>query len=139
MLSPRVLVIGAAFTLSSPVLGEKAACPTREAGAAYPWQNLQPIKGDRHAVLFIDVDKTGRPINCRMGENNIPDPEMRFRACQAYKGDWRAPPAAPGDPNVRTITRQFTLVGYEHQMADKKARRLWFRQHPDERAECYPE
>lgn len=139
MMGIRAIAFCATLFVGSAALADKAPCPVREVGSAYPWQNLEPIKGDRHAVLFIDVDKTGRPINCRIGENNIPDPEMRFRACQAYKGDWRAAPAAPSAPNVRTVTRQFTLIGYEHQMADKRARRLWFKQHPDERQECYPE
>jgi hypothetical protein len=138
MRKSRLFVLCAVLT-PSPAWADKPACPEREAGSAYPWQNLQPIKGDRHAVLFIDVDKTGRPINCRMGENNIPDPDMRFRACLAYKGDWRAPAAAADEPAVRTITRNFTLIGYEHQMADKKGRKLWFQQHPAERQECYPE
>jgi hypothetical protein len=139
MLSPRVLAIGAAFTLSSPVLGEKAPCPTREAGASYPWQNLTPMKGDRYAWVIVDVDKTGRPIRCGIGDNNIPDPDARFLLCNAYKGDWRAAPASAGDPDVRTFKRRTTMIGYEHQMADKKARRLWFKQHPEDRQECYPE
>ena len=139
MLSPRVLVIGAAVTLSSSALAEKGVCPTREAGAAYPWQNLTPMKGDRYAWVIVDVDRTGRPIRCGIGDNNFPDPDMRFLLCNAYKGDWRAPPASAGDPDVRTVKRRTTMVGYEHQMADKKARRAWFKQHPEERQECYPE
>ena len=131
--------LGVAF-MSGSALAEKAQCPAREAGAAYPWQNLQQqMKGDQFAWIFIDVDKTGRPIRCAVGDNNIPDPETRFRVCQAFSGDWRAPPAPAGQVNVRTIKRHFTMIGYEHQMADQKARKLWFKQHPDERPECYPE
>src|SRR3982751_1399320 len=127
MSSPRLVVICAVLAVSSPALGEQAACPTLEAGAAYPWQNLTLMKGDRYAVVIVDVDKTGRPIRCGVGDNNFPDPDMRFLLCNAYKGDWRAPPAGVGDPDVRTIKRRTTMVGYEHQMADQKARRLWFK------------
>jgi len=132
-------VLAAALAASWPALAENTPCPTREAGAAYPWQNLTPIEGDHYAWVIVDVDRTGRPIRCGIGDNNIPDKDMRFFLCNAYKGDWRAPPADAGDPDVRTIKRRTTMVGYEHQMADKKARRLWFKQHPDERQTCYPE
>ncbi|HEX6741308.1 MAG TPA: hypothetical protein VF079_05880 [Sphingomicrobium sp.] len=131
--------LGAALVMSSGAMAEKAPCPEREVGSAYPWQNLEPIKGDRYAWVIVDVDRTGRPLRCAIGNNNIPDPDTRFLLCNAYKGDWRAPPATADDPAVRTIRRRTTMVGYEHQMADKKARKLWFRQHPDERPECYPE
>ena len=132
-------MLGAAFLAGSAASAEKAPCPVREVGSAYPWQNLKPMKGDRYAWVIIDVDRGGRPIRCGVGDNNLPDPDMRFFLCNAYKGDWRAPAASAGDPEVRTIKRLTTMVGYEHQMADKKARRAWFKQHPEERSECYPE
>jgi hypothetical protein len=97
------------------------------------------MRGDRSAIIYIDVDRTGRPLRCRVGKNNIPDPETRWRACKAYSDDWRAPPAKAGEPAERTIQRNFTLIGYEHQMADQKARKLWFQQHPEQREECYAE
>jgi len=130
---------GVVLALSSGAGAETTPCPEREAGAAYPWQSLELMKGDRYAWVIVDVDRTGRPLRCGVGDNNIPDPDTRFFLCNAYKGDWRAPPAGAGEPDVRTIRRRTTMVGYEHQMADKKARKLWFRQHPDERPECYPE
>ena len=133
-----LLALGALVT-SSAVLAQRPACPQREAGAAYPWQNLEPMKGDRYAWVIVDVDRTGRPIRCAIGDNNIPDPDMRFLLCNAHKGDWRGPAATSGDPDVRTLKRRTTMLGYEHQMADKKARRQWFKDHPDERPECYPE
>jgi hypothetical protein len=135
----RIGLVAAALASSSSALAERAACPEREVGSAYPWQNPEPMKGDHYAWVIVDVDRTGRPLRCGIGDNNIPDPDTRFLLCNAYKGDWRAPPAGAGDPEVRTIRRRTTMVGYEHQMADKKARKLWFRQHPDERPECYPE
>jgi hypothetical protein len=133
------VALGAAFLVGSAASAEKAPCPPREAGQAYPWQNLEPIKGDHYAWVIVDIDKTGRAIRCGIGENNIPDPETRFRLCNAYSEDWRGPPASASDPAIRTIKRHFTMIGYEHQMADQKARKAWFRAHPEERSECYPE
>ena len=135
----QFLIAIAALVASTPLAAETAPCPTREAGAAYPWQNLEPMRGDRYAWVIVDVDRTGRPLRCGVAENNLPDPDMRFFLCNAYKGDWRAPPAAAGDPDVRTIKRRTTMIGYAHAQADKKARKEWFRQHPAERQACYPE
>lgn len=134
-------LIGVAMIVgSAPLAAETAPCPTREAGASYPWQNNQDVmRGDRYAWVIIDVDRTGRPLRCGVGENNLPDPDQRFFLCNAYKGDWRAPPAAAGDPDIRTIKRRTAMLGYEHAQANRKARKQWFRQHPAERQECYPE
>ncbi len=118
---------------------EKPACPQFEAGQSYPWQTQGMMKGDQYASVYIDVDRSGRPLQCRIGENNIPDPYTRFQLCNAYTGDWRGPPASPGDPDRRTIKRQTVMIGSEHELANRRARRAWFRQHPDERSECYPE
>jgi hypothetical protein len=133
------VLFATAFMSSGSMVLAKTACPTREAGQAYPWQNFEPMQGDRYAIIYIDVDRSGRPLRCRIGKNNIPDPETRWRACKAYSDDWRGPPAADGEPTERTIERNFTLIGYNHQMADEKARKLWFKQHPEQRAECYPD
>jgi hypothetical protein len=135
----RAIAACAAFFCCSAAFGAGNDCPKREAGQAYPWQNLEPVPGDQEAWVYIDVDKTGRPLRCQMGPNNIPDPETRFRVCQAFTGDWRAPPATATDPGVRTIKRHFTMIGYNHQMADQKVRKLWFKAHPEERPACYPE
>ncbi len=129
----------AALCIGSAAFADKAPCPQREAGQAYPWQNLEPIKGDHYAWVIVDVDRSGRALRCGIGDNDISDPETRFRLCAAYKDDWGAPAAGPGDPDIRTIKRHFTMLGYEHQMADQKARKLWFQQHPQERSECYPD
>jgi hypothetical protein len=134
----KAFALAVALASSSAALADKPQCPQREAGQAYPWQSGF-MKGDRYAWVVVTVDRTGRPLKCGIGDNNIPDPDARFLLCRAFSEDWRGPPAQAGDPEVRTIKRQFTMLGYEHQMADKKARKLWFRQHPDERPECYPE
>jgi hypothetical protein len=90
-------------------------------------------------VVIVDVDRTGRALRCGIGSNDISDPETRFRLCLAYKDDWHTTPAAPGDPDIRIITRRTTMIGYEHEMADQKARKAWFKAHPEERQECYPD
>ena len=105
----------------------------------YPWQSTAMMPGDKFAWIYVDVDRTGRPLKCRMGENNILDPEMRFRLCRAYSQDWRADPANSGDPDRRTIKRHFTLFGAAHDLANQKARKKFFKDHPEERPKCYPE
>ncbi|HEY7006758.1 MAG TPA: hypothetical protein VH392_09800 [Sphingomicrobium sp.] len=97
------------------------------------------MRGDQYAWIYIDVDRTGRPLQCRIGENNIRDQYTRFQLCNAYTEDWRAPAAEPGDPDRRTLKRQTVMIGSDHELADKKARRAWFKAHPEERPECYPE
>jgi hypothetical protein len=128
-----------ALGVSSAAFADKAPCAKREAGAGYPWQNLDPVRGDHYAWVIVDVDRSGRALRCGIGDNDISDPETRFRMCLAYREDWRASPAGPGDPEVRTIKRRTTLIGYEHEMADQKARKAWFKAHPDERPDCYGE
>jgi len=132
-----LMLFGLAATSSAGLT--KADCPKREAGAGYPWQNLDPIKGDHYAWVIVDVDKSGRAIRCGIGDNDISDPETRFRMCLAYKDDWHTSPAGPADPAIRTIKRRTTMIGYEHEMADQKARKAWFKAHPEERQDCYPD
>lgn len=97
------------------------------------------MQGDKYAWVYIDVDRTGRPLQCRVGENNIYDSDTRFQLCNAYTRDWRAPEADAGDPDRRTIKRQTIIIGSDHELANQKARRAWFKLHPEERPECYPE
>jgi hypothetical protein len=126
------------LTLFGSAAFARPSCPPREAGSAYPWQNFQPMRGDQQAVVYVDVDKTGRPLKCALAKNNIPDPETRFRLCKTYMEDWHASAAASGEPAIRTIRRDFTMLGNDHQLADQKARKQYFRDHPEERPECYP-
>ncbi|HEX3422601.1 MAG TPA: hypothetical protein VHS33_04265 [Sphingomicrobium sp.] len=118
---------------------EKVACPPHEAGASYPWDVQGTLPGDKYASVFIDVDRTGRPLKCRVGNTNIFDSDTLFQLCSAYNEDWRAPVAAPGDPDRRTIRRDTAMIGSEHELANQKARRTWFKAHPEERQSCYPE
>jgi len=40
---------------------------------------------------------------------------------------------------TRTFERFVLIAGYDHFVADHKARKRWFERHPQERQECYPE
>lgn len=133
------IALGCACVAASGQAAEKAACPSHEAGASYPWDVQGMLPGDKHASVFIDVDRTGSPLSCRVGNTNIFDDFTLFQLCSAYKGDWRAPSAAPGDPDRRTIRRDTVMIGSEHELANQKARRAWFKAHPEERPSCYPE
>lgn len=128
-----------ALSAASNAAADKASCPPHEAGASYPWDVQGEIRGDKHASVFIDVDRTGRPLGCKVGETNIFDKYTLFQLCNAYTGSWRGPPASEGDPDRRTIRRDTVMIGSDHQLANQKARRAWFRSHPDERPSCYPE
>ena len=124
---------------SMAAAANKAPCPPREAGQSYPWDSDDLMRGDKFAWVYIDVDRTGRALQCRIGENNIFDPDTRFQLCNAYTEDWHASPAAAGDPDRRTIKRQTIMIGSDHELANQKARKAWFNLHPEERPECYPE
>ena len=97
------------------------------------------LPGDKYASVLIDVDRTGRPLACRIGRTNIFDKYTLFQLCNAYSDDWRGPQANAEDPDRRTITRDTVMIGSEHELANQQARRTWFQQHPDQRPSCYPE
>ena len=135
--------IGAVALCSALMTAVPAAagtpCPPHEAGAEYPWDVRGMLAGDKFAWVFIDVDRTGRPLACRVGDTNISDSDTLFQLCAAYKEDWRAAAAVAGDPDRRTIKRETVMIGPAHDKANQDARRAWFKAHPDERASCYPE
>ena len=133
------IALGCACAATSGQAAAKAACQPHEAGASYPWDIQGTLPGDKYASVFIDVDRTGKPLSCRVGNSNIFDDFTRFQLCSAYKEDWHAPSAAPGDPDRRTIRRDTVMIGSEHELANQKARRAWFSSHPQERSSCYPE
>jgi len=132
-LVPCLLLLGA------PALADKPGCPIFEAGARYPWQSNEILPGDRFAWLILDIDRDGVPFRCRVGNNNYIENETRFFLCKNYSDRWRGPRASASDPDRRTLKRFSLIAGYQHDLADRKARRLWFKQHPEERPECYPE
>jgi hypothetical protein len=135
----KAIAFGAALCTCSAAFAGSAQCPKWERGSRYPWQTNEIMRGDGYAWLFLDVDRSGYPFRCRIGDNNFPDPEIGFWLCKSYSDRWRAPGAAESDPKTRTFKRYSLIAGYEHSRSDHKARKLWFEQHPEERAECYPE
>ncbi|HEX6741436.1 MAG TPA: hypothetical protein VF079_06540 [Sphingomicrobium sp.] len=134
-------MIGCALGLlcSSAALAEPGSCPRWEAGARYPWQSNIIMRGDLYGWVIMDVDRYGAPASCRIGKNNFLDVETGKFLCKNYSERWRGPKAAPSEPNRRVFTRYALIAGYDHLIADKKARKLWFKDHPGERPECYPE
>src|SRR5438132_12912918 len=129
----------AILSASSIALAQTAPCPKFELGTRYPWQTTEIMPGDRYTSIALDVDRSGFPIRCAFGKNNFPDPEMLFWLCKSYTDRWRAPAAGASDPKTRTFERFALIAGYDHFVADHKARKRWFEQHPQERPECYPE
>lgn len=124
---------------SSPVLAETPACPKWEAGARYPWQSNDIMRGDLYGWVIMDVDRSGAPASCRIGKNNFLDVETGQFLCKNYSERWRGPKAAASDPDRRIFERFSLINGYDHHQADRKARKQWFLDHPDAQPKCYPE
>jgi len=143
----RVAVLLAA--IASPAMA-KEPCPPNKYSPPYPWFIGDLMSGDRFADIYLDIDKAGKPINCRMGKNNIPGDD-KFFVCNAFIEQWRTSPR-PDDPAVEppppnlppnnpvkaTVHRQLLAYGDKHQKAERDGRIRFFQQHPEERAECYP-
>ncbi len=134
-----IAFILAAALGSSAALAAKPGCPRWEAGARYPWQSNEIMKGDLFGWVIMDVDRYGAPASCRIGKNNFLDVETGQFLCKNYSERWRGTKAAPSDPDRRTFTRFSLINGYDHELADRRARKAWFLAHPEERKECYPE
>src|SRR5512141_2729711 len=128
-----------ALSIGSAVCAERLRCPKWERGTRYPWQSNTILRDDRFAWVILDVDRDGYPFKCRIGNNNYADNEERFWLCKQYSSLWRGPPAKPSDPDRRRLERFSLIPGDRHVRADRKARRAWFEQHPDQRSECYPD
>ena len=105
----------------------------------HPWQVKGVMRGDQYAEVYIDIDERGRPLKCYIGKTNIPRDD-RFWTCKAYLDDWRTDPVMKDGKAVRgTVRRDVILTGDEHNKANREGRKRFFREHPDERPECYPE
>jgi hypothetical protein len=137
----RHLLAAAAMLSAASVSSAKTPCPPHVPGEPYPWEqgNDQVQPGDRWAWMYIDIDKTGRPLQCKMGENNIPEDD-RFGVCNAFLQDWHGEPEIKDGVPVRSTVKRFVMMrGSQHQKAADAARKKFFREHPDERPSCYPE
>jgi hypothetical protein len=108
------------------------------------------MSGDDFADIYLDIDKAGRPIGCRMGQNNIPG-DNKFFVCKAFIDQWTTAPAevnptagprpanVPANSKVKaTVYRRYIAYGADHARAERKARKQFFRDHPEQRSECYP-
>jgi hypothetical protein len=135
----RALAVCAVWFVGSAAVAGEAQCPKWEAGARYPWQTSEIMRGDKFGWVIMEVDRYGAPASCRIGKNNFLDVETGMFLCKAYSERWRGPKAAPSDPDRRVFTRFSLLPGYDRTIADRKARRQWFKNRPGERPECYPE
>lgn len=136
---PAVAFALAAAACASAAPGQAAPCPRHEPGARYPWQTDEIMRGDKFAWVIMEVDRYGAPASCRIGKNNFLDVETGMFLCKSYSERWRGPKASASDPDRRTFTRFSLLPGYDRVIAERKARRQWFRDHPGERPQCYPE
>jgi hypothetical protein len=139
MRSHRILSFCAALALASQGLADRTACPKWEAGARYPWQSDQIMRGDLFGWVVMDVDRYGAPASCRIGKNNFVAVETGIFLCKNYSERWRGPKALASDPDRRTFSRFSLINDYDHWRADRKARKQWFQDHPEARLECYPE
>lgn len=135
--------------IASPTVA-KQPCPPNKFQPPYPWFIGETMSGDRYADIYLDIDKAGKPLNCRMGKNNIPGDD-KFFVCNAFIQQWSTSPQ-PNDPEVgpppsnipkgspikATVHRQLLSYGEKHTKAERDARTSFFQQHPEERPECYP-
>lgn len=132
------MIAGGALTLSTG-LPAAEPCPVFKPGQAYPWQKPgQLMVGDQWAYLYIDLDKKGRPKNCRVGKHKY-GPEMGFWFCRAMmaQGDFE-PIMKDGVAVEGTVTRFLSMPGRRRQREEEAARKQWFKDHPEERPSCYP-
>jgi hypothetical protein len=134
----RSAAMSAAF-LSATGAFAANTCPKWEPGHTYPWQIDGIMADDQYADVYIDIDEQGRPLKCYIGKTNIPRDD-RFWVCKAYLDDWHVQPIIEDGKAVRgTVHRVTILTGDKHDKANRDARKQWFRDHPAERPECYPE
>jgi len=126
-------------------------CPPSKFQPPYPWFISEPMSGDKYADVYLDIDKAGRAINCRLGRSNLYGDEGFF-ICNAFKEQWRTSPRAndravgpppanlpPNSPIKATVHRQFISYGDKHAKAEREARKKFFLDHPEERPDCYPD
>jgi hypothetical protein len=147
--SVTIALAVASPAVASPAVG-KEPCPTNKYQSPYPWLIDQLMDGDEYADVYIDVDGVGKPVACRIGQNNIPGDE-KFFVCKAFEEQWATsppsrnstigPPPAnlPAHSQIKgTAYRRFVAYGGKHEKAEREARKQFFLQHPEERSQCYP-
>jgi hypothetical protein len=128
-----------AGTVSASAVAAKNDCPPIRSDVAYPWIITDIMDGDQYADIFIDIDRKGKPIQCRMGKNNISGDD-KFFVCKAFTEQWStAAPTQVGPNGLATVERHYLTYGDKHEKAEREAKKAYFRQHPDQQPKCYPE
>jgi hypothetical protein len=127
------------FAAASLGLASAAAadpsCP--KAGYTYPWMIEDLMAGDSYADVYIDIDRSGRPLSCKYGQTNFHGEEL-FWVCNAFMEQFRTkPPVDLAKGERTTVMRTMVDYGDAHRKAEKKAKKKYFAEHPDERASCY--
>ena len=97
------------------------------------------MTGDKWADMELDLDVKGKVQACRVVNSNM-SREDGFFACAAMQVQGQEEPVMKdGQAVPGTIKTKMMMHGMRHQDADKAARKRWFREHPTERWDCYPE
>jgi hypothetical protein len=134
-----VKVFAGALTLASSASFAATPCPALRPGEPYPWTSDEFVTGDKWADMELDLDATGKVVGCRITKSNMTS-EDGFFVCASMKVQGREQPvmkdglAVPG-----SIPSKMMMQGIRHRDADMAARKKWFREHPQERWNCYPE
>jgi hypothetical protein len=129
----RMMIVGAAALISSGPVSANEPCPPLP--NKLPWAIDDIMSGDLYADVYMDIDGQGKPTGCKMGQNNIPGDD-KFFICKAFMDQWSTKPAQVGKPT--TVLRKYIQYGMRHEDAESAARKKYFREHPYERPECYP-
>jgi hypothetical protein len=136
-MSKLLIVVAFAGVVGISQALAKESCPTLSSGPL-PWSTDEIMSGDRYADIYLDIDAQGKPTGCRMGKNNIPGDD-KFFICNAFMQQWSThPPEDAGKGGATTVKRNYFEYGMRHADAERSARKKFFREHPYERAECYP-
>ena len=115
------------------------ACSPHQAGAAYPWEVDEQFSGDQWAEVSLDLNAQGKATACRVLKSNM-SREDNFWVCGAMQVQGQYDPvmkdgvAVPGTLQTKTV-----MLGMRHREANAAARKRWFKEHPQERWDCYPE
>jgi hypothetical protein len=134
MRKPVGLIAIASLAASSSTL---AGTPCPKVGYTYPWVIDELMPGDEYADVNIDINRSGLPLACRIGQTNM-EKDNWFWVCNAFMEQFRTkPPVELAKGERTTVQRRFVAYGAAHLKAERKAKKEFFRQHPSERPECY--
>lgn len=135
----RSLIFAAILPFLTAPAFAQAPCPVSENGAPYPWWIEERMSGDRYAEVFIEVDRAGKPLDCKLGKNNIGGDDKWF-VCQAFLAQWATAAPASVDANGRAvIKRQYMEYGFRHLQAERAAKRKYFAENPTVSPACWPD